>query len=133
LVAAFHVESDARKSLKDSFHSHNTYNFFLPKSLLYSSHTQLCLWSVADAAKEKTKLSTRARREEKKLQTIVADYNTLLQASADYSPQDLADLEAIIAASRKPDEFQMVDMPFPWLDRVGRQAGKRWVGDGQQE
>lgn len=88
----------------------------------------MALLAAADAAKEKTKLSSRARREEKKLQTIVADYNTLLQASTDYNADDLADLEAIIAASRKPEEFQMVDMPFPWLDRVGRQAGEIGLG-----
>lgn len=84
---------------------------------------QISINCCADGAKEKTRLSAKARSEEKKLQGLVADYNTLLRASSAFNQEDLADLDAIIAASRKPEEFAVVDMPFPWVDRVGRQAG----------
>jgi hypothetical protein len=69
-------------------------------------------------------VSAKARAEEKKLLTLIADYNTLLSATSTHSPQELADADAIVAATRKPEEFAPVDMPFPWLDRAGREAGE---------
>lgn len=77
-----------------------------------------------EGAKEKTRISARARSEEKKLRALITDYNTLLLATSTRSPEERADPEAILAASRKPDEFASVDMPFPWLERAGRQAGR---------
>jgi hypothetical protein len=86
-------------------------------------------------------MSSKARAEEQKLKGVIEEYNDLVESSHRllaagqqqhqqqhqqanlFALRQPADLQAILEVTRKPADFSIASVPFPWLDRAATGQG----------